>query len=171
MPHASQSADLRCWTTEVLPFNGAQGHVAGHEIRSCRHEWMPSPIRSVVFDARDAQADMAVEVHIHWTRWTEWEKRRWPHCGMVVAVVCEDGRRIQAEGLYVGGHSAGSYEAAPIICRDRFAILTLGGGYTLLEVVGVREWVYSKRDAKATAKHIVDPWARDNAAPAARSAA
>ena len=38
-------------------------------------------------------------------------------------------------------------------------------------VVGVREWVYSKRDAKATAKHIVDPWARDNAAPAARSAA
>lgn len=155
---------------KVLPFDTAQGRVPGHELRVHHYDWLESPIKSIVFSIYDDVAGMAVEVLVPYQCYTEWTKKRWPAGGRVAAVLTENGRRVYATERFCG-HSDAGYDRAPLICRDSFSIETLGSGHTLVEIVGVRAWLYSKRDDAATAEHLVDPWARDNAALEARMAA
>lgn len=151
--------------TKILPFSTAQGDVPGHEIRRYQYDWMTphNPITNVVFEIFSQEAQMPLEVLVHWTRFTQYTKRMWPNGGSVCAVQLQDGSRIHCSTRYVSHYDGESYLAAPIICRDVFKVISFGG-QTMLEVVGVNEWAHSKRDAAATEKFIIDPWARDNAA-------
>ncbi len=153
---------------KVLPFEGAQGPVPGHEIRRHTPDYLKAPVEYVVFLTFDQKAGMPIQILVHWTCWTEWTKKRWPKSGEIVAVICEDDRRIGASARVVGGHTDRSYDEAPILCRDDFAVGELGGPDIFLEVVGVHDWIYSARDAEATARLLVDPWKRDNEAARAR---
>ena len=151
-------------TYKVLPSKGAQGDVPGHEIIAHDYEWLGSPIKQVVFKRWDDVASMMIEVHIHWTEWTKYLKASWPSGGSVEAVILNNGRRIYASSRSCGHTDNDAYLAAPILCRDTFAIVTLQSAYSLLEVAGVRKWLYSKRDDAATAEFLACPWERDNRA-------
>jgi len=154
-------------TTKVLPFTTPQGDVPGHELVATQYPWMQSPVKSVVFETFDKEAQMPVEHVVHWTRFTQYTKRLWPKGGSITAVILDNDQRIHCYGSRsVHHYDDKAYHAAPIVCRDTFSVGT--DGYTLLEVKGVREWAYSKRDAEATAKYLPCPWARDNAESAAR---
>lgn len=151
-------------TTKVLPFEGVQGFVAGHEINRPSYPWLKSPIKTVVFETWNETAKMMVEIHIHWTQWTQWTKKTWPNCGSIKAAICEDGQRVYATSRAFLYNDEAKYSTAPLVCRDCFCITTLDGSHTLLEVVGVREWV-------RTGKPMKCPWERDNEAFAARASA
>lgn len=155
----------------VLGFDTPQGHVNHHELRRHQHPWMESPVKQVVFEVWDDEAQMKTEVAIHWTNFTQYMKRKWPKGGSVIAVIMEDGHRQHASARICGHNSNESYLAAPLICRDTFTVVGLCNGRTYLEVVGVGEWLWSKRDEEATARCLIDPVARDNAAYHARMAA
>lgn len=148
--------------TKVLPFDTEQGHVPGHELVSHQPEWMKSPVKQVVFETFSAKLGVKLEICIHWTEFTKYMKRAWPQGGSVVAVICADGRRIHCGSRSVNHYDAEAYLAAPIVCRDTFRVVS-HSGTVLLEVAGVSEWAYSKRDAEATAKFLSCPWERDNA--------
>ena len=152
--------------TKVLPFDTPQGHVPGHEIARVIYNFgggEHNPIERVVFWDFDDEAQMGIEISVHWTEWTKYAKRKWPHAGRVVAVLCRNGLRLDAEAMFCGHSTDKSYTDAPLLCRDEFRIRGLCNHATYLEVVGVYPWLCSRRDAEATAKHLVDPWARDNA--------
>lgn len=145
----------------VLGFDTPQGHVNHHELVRHRYSWLKSAIKSVVFETYDSEAQMLVEIVVHWTRFTEYTKKKWPAGGSVKAVLLDDGTRVYAEERFCGHTDKKSYEAAPLICRDSFKILTMGGCYPLIEVAGVEQWLYSKRDQAATDEFLVDPVKRD----------
>lgn len=142
---------------KVLPFTTAQGEVPGHEIRAFL------PIDRVEFERWDAVAQMTIAVVIPWQRWTEYMKRSWPNGGSACAVYLDDGTRLHVKAWSVSHYDNAAYLRAPMICRDEFMLTTYSKD-PVLEVVGVREWIYSKRDAEATARYLIDPWERDNRA-------
>jgi hypothetical protein len=143
---------------KILPFNTEQGHVPGHEIA------LHQPVQSVVFWTFDREADMGIEILIHWTELTKYLKKKWPRGGEVRAVILEDGTRIHASGVHACHNGSDAYRAAPILCRDMFRVVGLISRSTLVEVVGVHAWLHSKRDDAATAEHLPCPWERDNRA-------
>ncbi len=160
---------MRNITHKVLPFETAQGPVPGHEIVQFSYDWLRFPIKQVVFENFDTTAGMMVEIHIHWTNWTKYMKKHWPKGGEVKAVILDDGSRVHASAR-ICGHTDGSYDAAPLLCRDDFSLVTLSSGYRLMEIVGVRAWLHSARDAEATEKYLACPWERDNREFSARQA-
>lgn len=150
---------------KVLPFACKSVNIPGHEIARKHYDWMgpaTNGIKHIVFSTFSTELSIPLEIVVRWQEFSEYTKRSWPKGGSICAVLLEDGRRIYAEGRYAG-HTDESYFRAPIICRDAFRVVLQSGGNTLIEVVGVGEWLHSKRDAAATEKFLVDPWARDNA--------
>lgn len=146
---------------KVLPFETPQGAVPAHEVITYRPDWMKSPIHSIVFETFSKQAEMPLEVLVHWTRFTPYTKKMWPGGGVIKAIICEDGQRIHVSPRSACHRSEESYLAAPIICRDTFWLLTLGGE-TLFEIKGVGSWLGSDRSEAATAKYLPCPYTRDN---------
>ena len=148
---------------KVSQFATTQGDIPGHSLLAHQHAWMQSRLRSIVFETFDDVARMKVETLVHWTKFTNYTKRKWPASGSVVAVLLDSGDRISCDSLSVGHGSNEAYARAPIICRDVCAVVALGSRETLLEVAGVSGWAHSRRDAAATAKYLIDPFERDNA--------
>lgn len=148
-------------TTKVLPFDTKQGHVSGFEI--VRNDSLfDHSITHVVFSSFDKEAQLSVEIVVHWTNWVTYARKKWPNSGSIVAVLLENGTRIHAKAR-ICNHTDDSYNEAPVLCRDCFAIVGLTYESQLLEIVGVREWLRSNRDDQATRKHLACPWERDNA--------
>ncbi len=142
---------------KVLPFTGAAGEVAGHEIRQYLPSFLDSPIRCVVFELWHDAAQMMLETLVPWQQWTMFMRRTWPNGGTITAVILQNGHRIHAEGRYAW-HSEGTYNAAPIIARDCISVVVSGGswsGIPLLEIVGVMDYL-----RKGTP--LSCPWERDN---------
>src|SRR5688572_23975585 len=126
-------------TYKVLPFEGAAGHVGGHEIKS----YNPA-IEYVMFERWDEVAKMSLEVRVHWTRWTQYTKRTWPAGGTVTAVLIKNGERRRAEGRYaMHANREEDYLAAPIVCRDMIRI-TNSQGDPFLEVVGAMDYLLGR---------------------------
>lgn len=153
---------------KVLPFDTAQGHVPGHEIRCYHYDWMDDfsnvkhdEIMYVVFTTFDRKADMELDVVVHYQKWTQYAKKHWPVGGRISAVIMRSGRRFQATTYAVGFPQDGDYDRAPIICRDEYKIVELMSREPLLEVVGVEDWMRH-------GKPLVDPWKRENEEFAAR---
>lgn len=147
--------------SKVLPFDTKDGKVPGHEVAAYSLD-KRDPVDQVVFKAWDDEAQMTIETHVHWTKVSEWLRRKsWS--GEPVAVILLSGRRLHAKSWYVAHEGAAASKAAPILARGVFKI-TLYSGIVLWEIVGVSAWSHSKRDAEATAKHLPCPWERDNAA-------
>lgn len=143
---------------KVLPFTTKRGEeIPGHEITVHQHEWMDSPIESVVFWTFDTAIGMEYEMLVPWQRWTQMSRSEKGHS--VKAVILRNGRRIHATALSPSWPFEGAYDAAPAICRGVFQIVAMGSRTPLLTIRGVDRWVYD-RDPK----HLVDPWKRDNAA-------
>lgn len=160
-----KETDMSHTDYKVLPFETKEGHVPGFEIRSYFQEsYQKSPIKSVVFETFDTNLQLSIEIVVHWTRWVTYTKRAWPSGGRVVAVILDNDTRWHAEALYARHYDNDAYLAAPIVCRDAFKIVTLGKGATLLEVVGVSEYLRNRTP-------LVDPWKRDNDAYHAQVAA
>lgn len=141
---------------KVLPFDGPQGHVGGHEIRV--HLPHGRGLRAVVFQIFDERAQMSLEVHVPWQSWTQYMRKSWPHGGSVVAVTFEDGRRCTVEAMFANHGSNERYLAAPVITRDCVRVRALCGDHrTFLSIVGVDEYFHN-------GSPIVCPWERDNRA-------
>lgn len=145
-------------TSKVLPFEGSQGHVQGHEVR------VSSGVKHIVFKVWNEQAQMMLDTLVHWTCVSQYTKRMWPYGGSVEGAILEDGTRVSAKSWSVAHYDNEAYKAAPILCRDTFKITSPSTGATLWEIVGVDQWASSKRTDADTAKHLACPWERDNAA-------
>lgn len=152
---------------KVLPFNDANGlDVPGHAI--IRHNDVGA-IERVVFQHVDRQADLSVEIVVHWTEWSKFRKKAPDRSHTVKAVILEGGRRISATTYSVSHYDAAACNRAPILARGVFKVAALGTRATLLEIAGVEAWSHSQRRPEDAAL-IVNPWARDNAEFAARMA-
>lgn len=141
-------------------FECPQGKVEPHYILRHDYPWLKRPIKHILVETFSKEADMKIEIAIHWTNISQWMKKMWPHGGSVKAVLLETGERVYATSMHVG-HDSNSYEAAPILCRDVFKIVTLDKSRTLIEVEGVGKWAGSKRDEAAT-KAFLDHHAQQN---------
>lgn len=148
---------------KVLPFFTDKGDVPGHEVAAYSFA-ANDPVDRVVFRDWDEKARMTVEISVHWTEVSEYLRRRWADHGEVVAVLLRSGRRLHAKSWSVGHSDQRAYLDAPILARGVFQITGLGGGHAFWEIVGVSQWIYSARDAEATARHLPCPWERDNRA-------
>ena len=145
---------------KVLPFNDAKGQgFPGHAI--IRHNDVGT-IERVVFQHFDREADLSVEIVVHWTEWSKFSKKAPDRSHTVTAVILEGGRRISATAYSVSHYDAAAYSRAPILARGVFKIAALGSRATLLEIAGVEAWAHSQRRPEDAAL-ITDPWARDNA--------
>lgn len=147
-------------TCRVLTTETKQGVVPPHEVRTFQQDWMKTSVKYIVVEHFDRSAQMLVQVLVHWSQFSQYQKRKWPECGSVLAVILEDGTRIHAKSYSTAHYSNEAYLKAPIICRDVFKVVSLQSGYTLWEVVGVEEWAHGKRDAEADAKVLVNPYNR-----------
>lgn len=146
---------------KVLPFKGKLGDVPGHEIRRHTYDWMKTPIKYVVFENFDSEAQMMVETLVHWTKWTEYIHKKWPNAHTISALILEDGQRLYLPKSYtIGFYNDETWNKAPTICKSVFKITN---SYNVaLEIVGVDEWSRSRRDDEATKKFLACPWERDN---------
>lgn len=144
----------------VLPFNDANGlDVPRHAI--IRHNDVGT-IERVVFQHFDREADLSVEIVVHWTEWSKFSRKAPDRSHTVKAVILEGGLRISATTYSVSHCDAAAYSRAPILARGVFKVAALGSRATLLEIAGVEAWAHSQRRPEDAAL-IIDPWARDNA--------
>lgn len=145
---------------KVLPFHDANGlDVPGHAI--IRHNDVGA-IERVVFQHFDREADLSVEVVVHWTEWSKFARKAPDRSHTVKAVILEGGLRISATTYSVSHYDTAAYNRAPILARGVFKVAALGSRATLLEIAGVEAWAHSQRRPEDDAL-IINPWARDNA--------
>lgn len=111
------------------------------------YEWMktdaglPDFIESVLVWHFDDQAKMGVEVLVHWTRFFEYRKNKWPNCGEVKAVVTNRGRKIYATMLHASFHFNEDWHKAPeIIAKAGISVVTLQNRHPLVCLRGAEEW-------------------------------
>lgn len=152
---ATQPVNTNPVVYKVLPFTTEEGECGGHEIRALRPAWTKGEHAvSVVFETYDREVEMAIEVVVHVSRWTKYVHRQ-RNGARVVAVIMSDGRRLPAAALYANYPTHERREAAPIFARGNISIVTLCSRETLVDIVGVREYLFSR-------KPIECPWERDN---------
>jgi len=151
---------------KMLPFKTKDGEaVPAHALAVAIIPWFEGKelaVSRVVFSTFNRDLGVPVEASVHVSDLTRYLKN--DPCGGLnaSAVILSNGHKMYAKAYSVRHYDTKAYCAAPILCRDVFAIRTLSGGDTLVEIVGVADWARSERRPEGAAL-ILDPFARDNA--------
>lgn len=155
---------------KVLPFVGKFGPVPGHAVLAHQGWEGAHHPRTVVFRTFSAEAQCPIETHVDVSHLTAYLQRMWPAYGEIHAVILTNGQRVHTTCLTCVHGDDAAWDRAPALTRTPFKIVALSSRIVLFEVVGVQAWAHSQRRPEDAAL-ILDPWARDNAAYAARMAA
>lgn len=152
---------------KILPFKSPMGEVPGHAVLRYPVTDKGSLPRKVLFWAFDTAAQCGIETLVDFYDWTRYMANKWPAYGEIKAVILENDQVVHATCLTAAHYDDRAWHAAPVLMRNPYRIVTLCSRRVLLEVAGGNAWAWGKRRPEDAAL-LLDPWARDNAAYAAR---
>lgn len=115
-------------------------------------------VHKVVFEHFCPEAQMTVEIHVHWTNAWEYMMAKAPGYHSVTAVILNSGQRVHCDTRRCSSVGDEEYKARPKLLQSPIGIYAYGGT-PMLWIRGGTEFAYSKRDQAARDKFRAEHYA------------